>query len=170
MFRIHHVSIHLRSRLDSRYKSSGNAGRRKRERISNEEDPADCQQILDRCRVACANVRTKCWENPEAENQERRWADSRHTAINLHRNAYKCALVYTNTGVESAKRASGLDIREMSGMRIFKSEIQYDDLHIIFNYAFLKAEYTLAIRRKMQYFSFYICFPISNILSQICFD
>lgn len=62
LYHMHHVHVHLCSRLDSRYKSSGNVEGRQREgqRSNGGKDPVDCQQILDRCRVACANVWTKC--------------------------------------------------------------------------------------------------------------
>lgn len=56
----HASRVHLRSRLDSRYKSSGNVegggGGEGREGRNEGKDPVDCQRILDRCRVACANV------------------------------------------------------------------------------------------------------------------
>lgn len=78
---------------------------------SDEEDArglsADIGQ-MSRCMCKCRNEMLGA-ENPEPENQERRWTDSRHTTMNLHRNAYKyCTRIYTNTGGVVSERASGL--------------------------------------------------------------
>lgn len=154
---MHHVRVHLRSRLDSRYKSSGNVEGRHREgqRSNGGKDLVDCQQILDRCRVACVNVWTKC-RSAETRTRTRESRTSPGGFASPHHDELTLTHVHTNARSELWHRDKIVFIghkriryrprceRDLD-MKISKHKMQRDYLcerHIILGHALLKMRHT----------------------------
>lgn len=93
---MHHVYVHLLSRLDSRYKSSGNVGGGRDRGRNREATEEKTRWIVSRYWTDVV-LHVQMYErNVGAQrfgpaNQERHQTDSRHTTMNLHGHAYKCA-------------------------------------------------------------------------------